>query len=200
MKSFCILLALLAGGVASATEVSGHVTLLRRGVSVDASNVVVRVVESPVAFATNRATKPVLRLTGGRFTEPLVFVVLVNEPFEIHNTSGSLYNLHLNFKGNTSRNIAVLAATDGKPKTNVQPAFARAEMYGRIADDLQQVSGMICVVENTGYTLSSNSGDYRLDLQPGAYTLEVALPGFAAARKQITVGQKPVKLDFAVGK
>lgn len=190
--SMWFLSAVLCGSTLAA-EFSGHVSMQLDGKTVAVTNALIRVV-SPISPAAAERAKPVLKLNGNTLT-PQVLVVLTNEEFTIENTGDGRYNLHLVFRQNPTVNLGVSSRNFSAQKRVEKP-----ELFARVSEDLNQVHGHVCVVENPHYAVSGPKGSFSFTLSAGTYTIEAAHPRFGTLRKQVIIIDANERLDFTLTK
>jgi hypothetical protein len=191
--TLCFLSTALCGSTLAA-EFSGHVAMLQDGKSIPVTNALVRVI-SPIPSAPAERPKPVVKLNGNTLT-PQVLVVLTNEEFTIENAGGNLYNLHLNFRQNREVNTAVRPG----PGFVSHRRAEKPELFARIGEDLNQVHGYICVVENPYYSVTGQKGSFSFELPAGTYSLEAVHPRFGKLRKEMTIPDASTSAEFLLVK
>ncbi len=177
-----------------AAEFSGRVMVALDGKTIPVPNALVRVV-SPISAPSDARPKPVLRLNRNTLTPP-VLVVLAGEEFSIENKGPYLYNLHLQFRRNPEVNLGVLAG----PGFVTHKRAEKPELFARISEDLGQVHGHVCVVENPVYALSGPESRFSLRLPAGTHTIEAAHQRHGIWRQQITITDKDMSAEILLAK
>jgi len=78
-------------------------------------------------------------------------------------------------------------------------SFAQFNISGTVADTTsQKIAGAtIKIIENFKGVFSDNNGAYHLsNIKPGKYTIEVSFIGYSTQKKEVTINNKDVELDF----
>lgn len=133
---------------------------------------------------------PEFSVRGGRLS-PEVLVVQTGQTFTVKNADNAAYNVHLRFRENKERNVALL------PKGQLKGQADRPELFARISEDLNRLNGYMCVMEHSFYALTDAAGAFTLrDLPPGTYTIEAVHPRHGRLQKEVVVTAANTSLEF----
>jgi hypothetical protein len=176
--------------LAWAGQVTGKVSTDRNGQEL--AGAMVHVFSGVCPAAEPVKDPPEFAVRGGRLF-PEVLVVRTGETFTVKNADNAVYNVHLRFRQNKERNVAL------RPQGQLKGQADRPELFARVSEDLNRLNGYICVVEHSFYALTDATGKFTLpDLPPGAYTIEAVHPREGRLKKEVVVTAANTSLDFVL--
>ena len=189
--SFALLFSFAFPVLALSAELTGKVLVADR--SRGLAGAIVYVVSAvPEKIAPSRREVIKLMVRGGRL-DPQVFVVQAGESFTISNADADNYNLHVQFRKNPERNLALVGNGQSSIKTE------RPELFARVSEDLGRLHGYICVMEHPVYAVTDAAGAFKLpDLPAGSYTIESVHPREGRLRRELKFATANMAVDFAL--
>ena len=189
--SLALLLALTLPALVSSAELTGKVTAADGGRGL-AGAIVYVVSGLPGTVAASPREKAKLTVRGGRLDQQM-FVVQVGESFTLSNADTDNYNVHVLFRENKERNVALIRGGETSIET------ARPELFARVSEDLGRLHGYVCVLEHRSYAITDATGAFKFpELPAGTYTIEAAHPREGRFKREVTVGDRGAPADFAL--